>query len=271
MSISLRLFIILAILLLVVPAIFKKTPAPNANFQTEVELGSPQNYQADTNNLTNESTNINRDGKSTLSKNASTNQLTHDGEKLKASISTLGLRDEGLINCVTSNLSRYFDVRNLDNVIQDASEMTSLICHRSNIKSLNGIEVLSNLTYLSLSDNDELTDLSPLVRLSNLESLDLDYASENIENIEVLQNLNNLKKISFPNMPNTYCYQAEKVVKNMQWHHDTIKHNLNQTYCRGQNNQALRDALFKQKRGEELSEKQLQLIEDYEENERWRN
>jgi len=259
MRLPIRLFIILAILFLVIPAIFKKTGLNPTN-QTDAELASTPSSQIEKNH----------NNKIASSASQSITNSSSYGEQLKASIVNLDLSDQGLENCVTDTLSNLFVLKDGKNHIQNAAELTSLDCHRTDIKSLQGIDVFSELTHLSISDNDELIDVSPLARLRNLKTLNLAYASEEIENVDALQNLNNLTSITFPRLTVSFCYQAEKVIKNMQWNHEKIKHNFNEIHCRGKKTKAVTTALKKQEQGKELNDQERQLIDDYEENENWR-
>jgi len=166
-------------------------------------------------------------------------------------------------------LSYYFDVPKSKAPIQDAADLTSLECHKSKISSLRGIDALTKLKSFSISLDKQLTDVSPLARVSTLESINLLNASEEIENLEALQGLPNLKSITFPNLSVSYCYQAEKVVKSMEWNHDKVKHNLKTIRCRGKKTDYVKKLLVKVEDNKELSEKDQQLVEDYEENLRW--
>ncbi len=83
---------------------------------------------------------------------------------------------------------------------EDIKNFESLKCEGEAIKSIKGIEYFKNLTSLNLSDNEGLTDFSPISSLTNLSYLDLEKTD--FENLDVLSNLSNLKEldISYSNI-----------------------------------------------------------------------
>lgn len=71
--------------------------------------------------------------------------------------------------------------------------------NNGNIDSIEGIQHLKNLKYLSLSDAREISNLDPLSELNNLEYLDLSY--NNIKSLNAISHLTNLKELNISNNP----------------------------------------------------------------------
>lgn len=76
--------------------------------------------------------------------------------------------------------------------INQISELTSLSCPSSSIKSIEGLEYATSLRYLNLNDN-EISDLSPLKGLSTLISLEL--RSNQIGDLSPLQELSAIQTL----------------------------------------------------------------------------
>ncbi|AZR72908.1 hypothetical protein BBF96_05590 [Anoxybacter fermentans] len=79
---------------------------------------------------------------------------------------------------------------------EDVKDLYSLDASYISIDSLEGIEYLTSLTWLDLSDNN-ISDISYLAELSNLVYLDL--RSNSISNISPLANLINLEQLDLSN------------------------------------------------------------------------
>jgi Leucine-rich repeat (LRR) protein len=78
----------------------------------------------------------------------------------------------------------------------DVEYLTRLLAGESNIKSLNGIEHLTNLSFVEFSGN-QITDMTPLVNLENLTGL---YMNKNkISKLPKLDKLKNLKNLELGN------------------------------------------------------------------------
>ena len=74
-----------------------------------------------------------------------------------------------------------------DILTTDVYELTELVAGNKNISSLSGIENLTALTWLYLSEN-QFSDLSPLSSLTTLTGLDLD--DNQISDLSPLSSLN---------------------------------------------------------------------------------
>ena len=190
-------------------------------------------------------------------------------DKLLASIDRLSLRDAGLKQCVTNSLEKYFSVGDPSKHIQDAVELKSISCFRQNITSIVGIKSLKNLEILDLSYN-KITDATPLSHLGKLKILNL-VGNKDIDNIDALTNLYKLENVQFPDLNQSFCYQLSRSVENMESYNERAKHNAKIVRCRGKKTGAVTSALKKQDQGKDLTDKERQLISDYEDDQRWSN
>ena len=189
--------------------------------------------------------------------------------KLLDSIDRLSLRDPALKKCVTNSLEKFFTVSNPEKHIQDAADMQSLSCYRQDITSIAGIKSMKNLEFLDLSDN-KIEDATPLSRLTKLKKLSLNIGNKDIENIDALTSLYKLEQVNFPNLRKSFCHQLDRVVENMENYNDKVQHNAKRVDCRGKKTGAVVNALKKQEKGKGLTEKEIALIADYEENLSWK-
>ena len=247
MKLSTRLLITFVFCALVLPFIVKHFGLKNITQQKEIE----QTYTKETERI-------------------NTNVKSYKAQLLK-SVEDMNFLDKNLHQCAVNNISKYFGISDNSNHLQSITELTFLDCHRQNITSLEGIEGLTKLEAISLTDND-IRDASPLAKLDSLKKIDLSYGNKDIENIEYLSNLNNLIDIRFPDLNKSFCYQAKSVVENMQSQTDAkIKHNANKISCRGKKTNFVTKALDKQSKSKSLTNEEEQAISDYEENKSWSN
>lgn len=118
-------------------------------------------------------------------------------------LSTSGLlEDPNLQGCLNETMKA--------NEMEDPESIRLLACPSADIESLVGIEALSNLEHLDLSDND-ITDLSPLASLGNLRVLGL--RDNNIRSIMPLLDLPVLRFVSLQGNPDIPCRQLEWLQK----------------------------------------------------------
>lgn len=73
------------------------------------------------------------------------------------------------------------------------TNLKTLDCSNTNIKSLEGIETLRSLVELNCSDNDNINSLIPLQGLGGLEKVNC--GNTMVKNLSPLRNLRNLKKL----------------------------------------------------------------------------
>ena len=75
----------------------------------------------------------------------------------------------------------------------DLASLTRLEASSANIQNLAGLEHATALTFLDLSRNQDISDVSPLASLTNLDTLRLDHAS--ITDVSPLVSLTNLESL----------------------------------------------------------------------------
>jgi len=173
------------------------------------------------------------------------------------SVNALYFNDSELKNCLLKTYVKG---------ITSAKQLKTLRCHAYKIQSLEGIEALSELEKVVIIGSD-IRDVSPLSRISSLTDIYLKSGNENIVNISSLERLRNLKEIHFPNMRETYCYEAEALLKEMEENIEgnTVT-NLNLVHCRGKKTSKVTTALRKQEQGESLTSEEYDALSDYETN-----
>ena len=76
-----------------------------------------------------------------------------------------------------------------------SGELTSLDCSNGGIQSLSGLEAFRALVYLNLN-NKEFTDITPIAKLVNLETLLLEWGRAELSDLTPLSNLIRLKKLA---------------------------------------------------------------------------
>ena len=210
-----------------------------------------------------------KDSYEAVEKNIATTKDNYTAQLLD-SIDRLSLNDAALKKCVTDSLEKFFAISNPEDHIQDAADMDSLICNRRSIVSLVGIKSMKNLEFLDLSGN-KIEDATPLSRLSELKTLNINYGNKEIENIDALTSLYKLEQVRFPDFNKSFCHQLDRVVENLERYNQQVIHNAKTVNCRGKKTGSVIKALKKQEKGKDLTEKELSLISDYEKNLRWSN
>jgi len=105
-------------------------------------------------------------------------------------IDTLAFADDNLKNCILEAA--------LENGWTHTHEVISLTCRSMNIFDLSGIEVFTNLGYLSLTNNP-VTDISPLAALENLTYLSI--AQQQVSDISAFSGMTKIRTL--------YLYENE--------------------------------------------------------------
>ena len=108
--------------------------------------------------------------------------------------------DAGLQGCLNELLNRSEDL--------SLEELTQFACPESGIETLVGIDTLSSLEQVELSQND-ISDLSPLSRLSNLRVANLQ--NNNIRDVRPLMNLKLLRFVSLQGNDSISCRQLDQL------------------------------------------------------------
>ena len=209
-----------------------------------------------------------KDSYEAVEKNIATTKDNYTAQLLD-SIDRLSLRDAGLKQCVTNSLEKYFSVGDPSKHIQDAVELKSISCFRQNITSIVGIKSLKNLEILDLSYN-KITDATPLSHLGKLKTLNL-VGNKDIDNIDALTSLYKLENVQLPDLNQSFCHQLSRSVENMERYNERVKHNAKNVRCRGKKTGAVTSALKKQDKGKDLTDREKQLISDYEDDQSWSN
>ena len=185
-----------------------------------------------------------------------------DTEAYEQSVRDLILEDKELERCLLDRKKI-----GLSNVL----ELQKLRCHAYNIQSLSGISALRELNTVVIIGSD-IRDITPLSRIDTLEVIYLKGGNENIINISSLTNLRLLHKIHFPNMLESYCYEANEVLKSMDENIDgPTVNNLNLVSCKGKETALVKRAIRKDKKGESLTLEERDALIDYEINLSWSN
>jgi hypothetical protein len=117
-----------------------------------------------------------------------------------ASIREGPLRDPGLQACLNQALEA--------NGLQDPATVTLLACPGAGVENLAGIEVLTNLEQLELSDNS-ITNLSPLVNLKKLRVLNL--RNNAVGDLRPLDTLPILRFVSLEGNEGIPCRQLDEL------------------------------------------------------------
>ena len=184
------------------------------------------------------------------------------------SLGELRIEDPAFEKCVATNMEKYHGVIGKSG-IDHAAEVTTLLCDRRGITSLNGIENMRNLTSVSFRDNN-IRDLNPLGPLSKLVDVDLS-GNTHLENVDALLEIQGLKRVSITDQEEVFCYEIESVLKR-------VKENLlpndvsplrgfKNLKCRGRDNPNTKKLVLKRQRGESLTFEEQQIVDDYEFNE----
>ncbi|MDC0464945.1 leucine-rich repeat domain-containing protein, partial [Pseudomonadales bacterium] len=93
--------------------------------------------------------------------------------------------DDGLKQCLSSATAGMLT----------SGELTNLDCSNGGIQSLSGLEAFRALVYLNLNDKD-FTDITPIAKLVNLETLLLEWGRSELSDLTPLSNLIRLKKLA---------------------------------------------------------------------------
>jgi len=130
-------------------------------------------------------------------------ELENRVRSIERSIGQLSIRDPNLLACITDAVAMHKRIhpRNSGG-IDSVTELNHLNCYRRKIRSIDGIEDLSGLRNLDVSNN-QLVSIRPLLPLKHLEFL---YLHDNpVRNIEDLQDMPSLKTVSLPAIDNWLC------------------------------------------------------------------
>ena len=153
--------------------------------------------------------------------------------RFSASIQALRITDPAFERCLNNELDFYSKMgAESSGAIDDIDELKVLRCDGYGIKSLDGIDGLTNLTQLSLIRND-IKSLYPLRYHPALQSINLDD-NPNINSIEVLASIKTLKSVSFPRLNKTHCDAAKDVDSAIKSRHGSrARSNISSIRCSG--------------------------------------
>ncbi|CAH0990621.1 hypothetical protein SIN8267_00715 [Sinobacterium norvegicum] len=115
------------------------------------------------------------------------------------------VEDKMLENCLQENI--------IDQNVSAAEQLTTLHCSNSNIQSLAGIGVFSNLQQINFSHN-MIEDLAPLIELPELTTLL--FNSNEITSLDAVAGLGLVERAEFLDNPALQCPEQD-IFNNRVW------------------------------------------------------
>jgi len=242
MKIGYRLLITLVFVAFVLPFLFKHVFGGKAVIESRQQLAEHDRFVEEFND-----------------------QIGAHAEKLYASVDQLDVRDLKFKQCLKNSLADFAQIPSTSSGhITSVTQLPRLLCMRMGITDIKGIEKLTKLTGVVLSDND-IRSLSPLTYHPSLESIDLS-GSDNLQNLEVLLGIKTLKKVRFPDLTESYCYEAMRVHEALLQRNkgfDRRPTNAKNIRCRGKKTRTVERLLSRKKKGEKLSYSDKQILREY--------
>lgn len=116
----------------------------------------------------------------------------------RKTLASQGLVDYGLQSCILDSVARD-QVTDWKLLLPG---VTSLYCTRRNIRSLEGIDILSSLQFLDLRNN-QVVDIAPVLGLSGLSHLRLQ--GNPVTDLKPLKKVGTLKVLGLPDLPSIPC------------------------------------------------------------------
>jgi Leucine-rich repeat (LRR) protein len=191
-------------------------------------------------------------------------------EQVTQSIHNLEMPDEHLLACIRKSALDRANIPPMNSGgIDDVRELQLLYCRNHGISNLDGIGLLSRLTFLDISNNS-IKSLSPLKDHPNLKILHVQLNP--LGDIRVAKTLPSLEQIYLPDLPDQSCADLEAVLKG-------LKSNLSSIKCAGKETKGAAaqpkssTTTSKSRRAptDELTEAEHQKLLQYEQNRRYEN
>jgi Leucine-rich repeat (LRR) protein len=191
-------------------------------------------------------------------------------ERVTQSIHSLNMPDEQLLACIRTSALDRANIHPLNSGgIDDVRELQLLYCRNHRISNLDGIGLLSRLTFFDVSNNS-VQSLSPLKDHPNLKIL---HAQENpLRDIRVAKTLPSLEQIYLPDLPDQPCADLERLLKG-------LRSNLSSIECAGKDRKQVAAQVqnsattskSRRARTDELTDAEHQKLLEYEQNRRYEN
>jgi len=186
---------------------------------------------------------------------------TAHASKLYNSVEELRVRDPKFKQCIIDGLHKYKDIPpSSSGYISSVTELTSLSCYRMGITDITGISKLVNLARIDLSSNDIQT-LSPLTYHPALKELEI-QGNRRVRDLEVLKLVETLRSVRFPDLAESYCYEALHV-------HEVLvrrgggSSNANSIDCLGKRNHDVSRILERDADGKKLTSDEARKLREY--------
>ena len=139
--------------------------------------------------------------------------LSEHGAKVMATVEQLPIEDSQLLECIRSaTLDRARAPVTSPGAIKHVADLQFLDCKRHHITSLEGLDALTELSFLDISYNS-IQDIAPL-REMDIEIL---YLSGNpIDDIKHLRRLPKLHEVRLPNLPDLKCRDIKVALRGVK-------------------------------------------------------
>lgn len=174
---------------------------------------------------------------------------------VQQSIARLSVSDPALRQCIEAAA---MDRANIDpgntGAINNVSQLPMLSCPRRHIHSIDGIDALTQLNYLDLSDNP-VADIRPLLALSQLQILELERNP--MLDPTPLQSMRGLQSVLLPNLPKMACADVQALVEHIK------RNNAASIQCSGENATTRSAASNTKENNYELNENQEAELREY--------
>ncbi len=195
------------------------------------------------------------------------NNLDEHAENLYATVDNIGIRDPNFKKCLKKSLADFARIpASSTGHLRSVTELPRIRCYSMGITDLKGIEKLTVLSSAELNGND-ISSLLPLTYHPSLKSISLEGSSQ-LQNLEVLLDIKSLEKVRFPNLTDSYCYEAIRVHEKLRARNSAERRptNAKNIRCRGKYDNNIGRLIKRKQRGEKLSYDEKQQLKDYEVN-----